>query len=145
MRIMTTRKATVVWEGGFRAGKGNCKSDSGAVNAVCSFGSRFENNVGSNPEELLAAAEATCYTMTLCGNLEKAGTPPTRIETQALCSIDRAGEMLKITAIKLTVRGTVPHLDAAAFHRLAHEARETCPVSLALKGGVRLELDCKLV
>lgn len=142
---MTTRKATVVWEGGLRSGKGTCKSDSNAINVPYSFGTRFENTPGSNPEELLAAAEASCYTMTLCGNLEKAGTPANRIETQAMCTIDRAGDIFKITGIKLVVRGAVPNIDPGAFQRLAQEAREVCPVSLALKGGVRLELDCKLI
>jgi lipoyl-dependent peroxiredoxin len=142
---MTTRKATVIWEGGLRSGKGSCKSESNAINVVYSFGSRFENSVGSSPEELLAAAEATCYTMTLCGNLEKVGTPASRIETQAMCTIDRAGDVFKITGIKLIVRGSVPNIEPGAFQRLAQEAREVCPVSLALKGGVRLELDCKLI
>lgn len=142
---MTFRKSTMVWEGGLRSGKGSIKSDSGAINAMCSFGSRFESTPGSNPEELLAAAEACCYTMALCGSLEKIGNPPTRIETQAVCAMDKIGEVYKITAIKLTVRAAVPHIDASTFQRLAQEVRETCPVSLALKGGVRLELDCKLI
>jgi lipoyl-dependent peroxiredoxin len=142
---MTTRKATIVWEGGLRSGKGSCKCDSGAISAVYTFGSRFENSVGSSPEELLAAAEAACYTMTLCGNLERAGTPASRIETQAMCTVDRVSDNFKITAIKLIVRGAVPNIDPATFQRFAQETRETCPVSFALKGGVRLELDCKLV
>jgi osmotically inducible protein OsmC len=142
---MTFRRSTIVWEGGLRSGKGSVKSDSGSINAMCSFGSRFENNAGSNPEELLAAAEACCYTMALCSGLEKAGCTPGRIETQAICTTDKVGEVFRITAIKLTVRGTVPNIDAAAFQRLAQDARDNCPVSLALKGSVRLELDCKLV
>ena len=140
---MPTRSANAEWKGGVK-GQGSFRGQTG-LGGQYNFSSRFENGAGSNPEELLAAAEATCYTMTLCGNLEKAGTPASRIETQAMCTIDRAGDIFKITGIKLVVRGTVPNIDPGAFQRLAQEAREVCPVSLALKGGVRLELDCKLI
>jgi osmotically inducible protein OsmC len=142
---MATRKSTVVWEGGLRSGKGVIKSDSGILNTACSFGSRFESNSGSNPEELLAAATASCYSMTLSSSLEKAGSPASRLETQAACTIDKVGEAYRITVLKLTVRCTASNIDAAGFQRLAQEAKETCPVALALRGGVRLELDCKLI
>lgn len=142
---MATRKSTAVWEGGLRSGKGIIKSESGVLNSVCSFGSRFERSSGSNPEELLAGAVASCYSMTLSSSLEKAGSPATRLETQAACTLDKVGEAYRITVLKLTVRCAAPNIDAAGFQRLAQEARETCPVSLALRGGVRVELDCKLI
>jgi osmotically inducible protein OsmC len=98
-----------------------------------------------NPEELLAAAEAACFVMTLGAHLEKAGTPATRIETHAACTLDKLPDSFRVSSIKLIVRGTVPNLDPLAFQRHAQEARDNCPISLALKGGVRVELDCKLV
>jgi osmotically inducible protein OsmC len=142
---MFMRKATAVWEGGARGGKGNIKSESGTINAAYSYGSRFENGLGASPEELLAAAEAISFVMTLCAHLEKAGTPATRLEAHAACSLDKRSDNCWISSIKLIVRCSVPNLDPLAFQRHAQEARDNCPISLALKGGVRVELDCKLV
>ena len=141
---MPTRNASAVWEGGLRGGRGTFKGQTGLGGAY-SFGSRFEEAQGSNPEELLAAAEAACYSMALAGALERAGTPPTRIETQAACTVEKVGDGFKITTMKLAVRATVPNADPAAFQRAAEATKEGCPVSSALKGNVRLELDAKLV
>ena len=85
---MPTRHATAVWEGGLAKGKGSFRAESGTIQGSYSFGSRFEKSPGSNPEELLAAAEAACYSMALSLGLEQAGTPPTRVETDAACTIE---------------------------------------------------------
>jgi osmotically inducible protein OsmC len=134
-----------VWEGGLAKGKGSYRAESGAVQGSYSFGSRFEQSPGSNPEELLAAAEAACYSMALSAALEQAGTPATRVETSAACTIEKQAAGFKITTMKLTVRATVPGVDAAKFQAAAQATKEGCPVSAALKGNVALELDAKLV
>ena len=140
---MPTRNASAVWEGGLKGGKGNYKGESG-IGGAYSFGSRFEQAGGSNPEELLAAAEAACFSMALAAGLEKNGTPATRVETRAACTIDKVGEGFKITTIELVTRATVPRIDSAAFQKIADAAKEGCPVSGALKGNVKLELDAAL-
>ena len=132
---MPTRNASATWEGGLRNGKGSFKGQTG-LGGSYSFGSRFENASGSNPEELLAAAEAACYSMALSVGLEKNGTPPTRIDTQAACTIDKAGEGFRITTMKLTVRAQVPTIDEATFRRIAEATKDGCPVSQALKGNL---------
>jgi lipoyl-dependent peroxiredoxin len=141
---MPTRHATAVWEGGLKSGKGTFKGASGAIEASYSFGTRFENAKGSNPEELLAAAEAACYSMALSLGLEQAGKAPTRIETDAACTIDRVGDGFKITTMKLSVRATVPGIAPDEFRKIAEATKEGCPVSQALKG-VAIELDARLV
>jgi osmotically inducible protein OsmC len=141
---MPTRRATAVWEGGLQQGKGTFKGESGAIEASYSFGSRFESAKGSNPEELLAAAEAACYSMALAVGLERGGTPATRVETNATCTIDKQGDGFAITGITLTVRATVPGLDAAKFKTAAEQTKDNCPVSKALKA-VPITLDAKLV
>jgi osmotically inducible protein OsmC len=140
---MPTRHATATWEGGLQKGKGTFSGESGAVSAPFSFGSRFEQAKGSNPEELLAAAEAACYSMALSAGLEQAGTPVSRVETRAAVTIDRQGAGFAITGIKLVVRAIVPGIDAAAFKAAAEKTKETCPVSVALKN-VPIELDAQL-
>lgn len=142
---MPTRTATATWEGGLRGGKGSFKGESGAIGAPYSFGSRFENGSGSNPEELLAAAEAACFSMALSAGLEKAGTPATKVETKAACTVEKVGEGFKITTMRLTVRATVPNIDDATFRKVAEETKNTCPVSVAFKGNLSLEMDAQLV
>jgi lipoyl-dependent peroxiredoxin len=141
---MPTRKANAKWEGGLRGGNGEFGSESGAIGGRYSFGSRFEEAGGTNPEELLAAAEAACYSMALSAALEKEGTPPESIRTDAACSLEKVGEGFKITRMRLTVRGRVPNVDEATFLRLAEATKEGCPVSGALKGNVELQLDAAL-
>lgn len=130
---MPTRKASAVWNGGLKGGTGSYSGESG-IGGAYSFGSRFEQARGSNPEELLAAAEAACFSMALSGNLEKNGTPATKIETAAACTVEKVGDGFTITKIALDVHGTVPKVDAATFERLAQQTKEGCPVSRALKG-----------
>jgi osmotically inducible protein OsmC len=140
---MPTRKASATWEGGLKGGKGNFKAESGIAGAY-SFGSRFENAKASNPEELLAAALAACYSMALSGGLEKNGTPPTRVDTTVACTVEKVGEGFKITTMHLVVRGKVPNADAATFDRIAQATKDGCPVSQAFKGNVQMTLEAKL-
>jgi len=141
---MPTRHASAVWEGGLQQGKGSFKGESGAINGAYSFVSRFADASGSNPEELLAAAEAACYSMALSLGLERAGATPQRIETSAACTIDKAGDGFKITSMKLNVRATVKNVDAAKFKQIADATKEGCPVSGALKGNVKIDVDAQL-
>lgn len=142
---MPTRRASAVWEGGLQKGKGSVKTESGAVDGQHSFGSRFESGKGTNPEELLAAAEAACFTMALSAALERAGTPATRLEAAAACTIEKVADAFKITTMKLTVRATVPGATADAFQKTAQAAKDACPVSGAIKGNVAIDLDAALV
>jgi lipoyl-dependent peroxiredoxin len=140
---MATRKASATWEGGLKGGKGSFSGESGLGGAY-SFGSRFESGGGSNPEELLAAANAACYSMALSGALERNGTPPTRIETKASCTMEKTGDVFSVTTMKLDVTATVPNVDDATFQKLAEQMKEGCIVSRALKGNVKYELTAKL-
>ena len=141
---MPTRTANATWEGRIRDGKGSFGGESGAIGGDYSFGSRFGDAGGTNPEELLAAAEAACFSMALSGNLERAGMRPEHIETRAACTIEKQGDGFRITTMQLTVRATVPGADRDAFKDVAEQTKDTCPISLALLGNVQLELDAQL-
>lgn len=141
---MPTRNATAVWKGGFRGGKGSFNGESGAVSGDYSAGSRFESASGSNPEELLAAAQAACYSMALSLGLEQAGFPPESIETHAACTIEKQGDGFAITTMKLKVRASVPGVDPALFAKVADATKDGCPVSRVMHGNVKLELDAAL-
>ena len=141
---MPTSSAEAVWEGVLRSGRGHFKASSGAFEGDYSFATRFEGARGTNPEELIAAAHAACLSMALSLGLEKGGTPATRISTRASCTIDKVGDGFKITRMRLEVKGKVPGLDQAAFGKAAEAAKQGCPVSQALQGNVKLELDAKL-
>ena len=141
---MPTRNATAVWQGGLAKGSGTFRGQTG-LGGGYSFGSRFENAVGSNPEELLAAAEASCYSMALSLGLEKEGFPPTRVETQAACTVEKVGEGFKITRMQLVARATVAGIDDARFQAIAAATKEGCPVSAALRGNVQIDLEATLV
>jgi lipoyl-dependent peroxiredoxin len=140
---MPTRKASATWEGPFQGGKGSFKGESGAIDGAYSAGSRFAEEKGSNPEELLAAAHAACFSMAFSLQLDRAGHPPERVKTDAACTIEKVGEGFSITTMKLTTRATVPGIDQAKFQELATAAKEGCPVSRALSA-VRVELDAAL-
>ena len=140
----TTSTATATWEGGLRAGRGQFKAKSGAFQGSYSFTTRFEGAKGTNPEELIAAAHASCLSMALSLGLEQAGTPPTRITTTASATIDKVGDGFRITKMRLEVRGEVPGVDQATFAKAAEAAKDGCPVSQALKGNVPFELDARL-
>jgi lipoyl-dependent peroxiredoxin len=141
---MPTRKASATWEGGLREGRGQFSGERGTIDASYSFGRFQEEGGGTNPEELLAAAEASCYSMALSAALEKQGKSPTRVHTDAACTVEKVGEGFKITRMKLTVRATVPDLDDQTFQQLAEATKDGCPVSGALKGNVEFELDAAL-
>lgn len=139
---MPTRKASAVWNGGLKGGNGSFKGESG-LGGSYSFGSRFENAKGSNPEELLAAAEAACFSMALSGALEKNGTPPTKVETEAGCTVEKGADGFGITKIALTVKASVPKIDKETFDRLVAETKVGCPVSKALKA-VDIQVQAQL-
>ena len=130
---MPNRKASAMWEGGLKGGTGTFRAESGNISGNYSFSSRFEEGAGSNPEELLAAAHAACFSMALSAQLEGNGTPPTRVETNAVCTVEKAGAGFKITTMRLTTHATVPNIDDAKFQQVANAALEGCPVSQALK------------
>lgn len=140
---MPTRTASAEWKGGLRGGSGSFKGQTGLAGTY-NFGSRFQEEAGSNPEELLAAAEAACFSMALGAGLEKEGLAPTSIQTTAACTVEKVGEGFKITTMKLSVTAVVPGADDAKFQAIAAATKEGCPVSGALKGNVNIELDAKL-
>lgn len=141
---MPTSKASAEWNGGLKGGKGRYQAGSGAFSGNYSFASRFEGSGGTNPEELIAAAHASCLSMALAAGLEKAGHPATSIKTTAQCTIEKVGEGPKITKMQLEIRGVVPGLDQAGFQQAAEGAKNGCAVSGALKGNVEMTLDAKL-
>ena len=141
---MPTRNASAVWEGLGREAKGTFKGESGAIEAKYSFGTRFGDEKGSNPEELLAAAEAACYSMALSLGLQQSGLKPTRVETKAACTVEQVPGGFKITTMHLVVRAAVPGMDAAAFKTAAEETKKACPVSQALANNVNITLDAEL-
>jgi lipoyl-dependent peroxiredoxin len=143
---MPTRTATAVWEGRLRDGRGVFNVESGAIGGDYSFGSRFGHGGGSNPEELLAAANAACYSMALSGALEQAGMLPERIETRAACTIEQGdGGGWRITRMRLTVYARVAGgADRDAFKDCAEATSTECPVSKALLGNLEIEVDARL-
>jgi len=140
---MPTRSASAKWEGGLKGGQGSFSGATGLAGQY-NFSSRFENGPGSNPEELLAAAHAACYSMALSGGLERNGTPATSIDTTANCTIEKVGDAFSITKMQLDVRVKVAGVDDATFQRIASDAKNGCPVSRALKGNVDIQLAAKL-
>jgi len=141
---MPTSRASAVWEGKLKDGKGTFKAASGAFTGPYTFATRFEGKQGTNPEELIAAAHAACFSMALSAGLEKAGKPATRVQTEAACTMDMVNGTPTITRMDLTVRGKVPGLDQAGFQKAAEEAKSGCPVSRALKGIPQITLEAKL-
>ena len=139
---MPTRSASAKWEGGLKSGRGSFSGQTG-LGGQYNFSSRFESGTGSNPEELLAAAEAACFSMALSGGLEKNGTPATSVETKADCTIEKVGDAFTITRIALDVRAVVPNIDDATFQKIAADTKVNCPVSRALKA-VDISVSAKL-
>ncbi|HYN20134.1 MAG TPA: OsmC family protein [Thermoanaerobaculia bacterium] len=140
---MPVRKANAVWEGDLKGGNGKISLGSGAFEGRYSFGSRFEEAGGTNPEELLGAAEAGCFSMALSAALGRAGHSPKRVATSAKVHLDKVGEGLSITKLELDCEGEVPGLDDATFQDFATKAKETCIVSRAL-GAVEITLEARL-
>jgi lipoyl-dependent peroxiredoxin len=138
------RKAKAVWRGTGRSGNGNLSTDSGVLaETPYSFRTRFENEKGTNPEELLAAAHAGCFTMALAFRLERAGYTPTELNTEAAVTLEPEDQGFRISRSALTLRAQVPNLDETKFIELAKDAEETCPVSRVLKAAITL--DAKLI
>jgi lipoyl-dependent peroxiredoxin len=142
---MVEREAHVVWQGNLTEGSGNLSEGSGVLNeAPVTFASRVERPDGkTSPEELIAAAHATCYAMALSNVLtEEHDAQPERLEVDAVCTMD--DQQLKITNVNLDVRGTVPGIGEDEFENAAREAEQLCPVSNALRGNVAIQLQTRL-
>jgi lipoyl-dependent peroxiredoxin len=138
------RKAKAIWRGTGRTGKGELSSDSGVLEATpYSFKTRFENEKGTNPEELIAAAHAGCFTMALAFQLERAGYTPTELATECAITLESEGQGFRISRSALTLRAKVPNIDAEAFARMAGDAEKNCPVSKLLKA--EISLDASLI
>ncbi len=140
---MAVRKAKAQWEGGLKEGKGNLSLGSGAFEGKYSFKSRFEEGTGTNPEELIGAAHAACYSMALSAGLEQAGYKPKSVKTDAQVHLDKAGEGFQISKVKLTTHASVPDMSEEDFKKQADIAKANCLVSKAL-AGVAIELAATL-
>ena len=133
------RNASAVWHGSLKEGKGTISTQSGTLkSAQYSFSTRFENGVGTNPEELIAAAHAGCFSMALSGQLTSASLVPDSIETTAVVTLDMHDKPT-ITKVHLTMKAKVPGLDKAKFDELARNAETGCPVSRVLKAEISLD------
>ena len=141
---MPVREADAVWEGSLQDGKGTMKMASGAYEGAYSFSSRFEEGTGTNPEELIAAAHAGCFSMALSGGLGRAGHPPTRVHTTAGVHLEKGEAGFRISRIHLRTEAEVPGIDEAAFQEAAETAKKNCPVS-QLVTGAEVTLEAKLV
>ena len=141
---MSVRKAEAVWVGSLREGKGTMKLGSGAYEGAYSFASRFEEGTGTNPEELIGAAHAGCFSMALSAGLGKAGFTPERIFTSARVTLASVDGKSRITEIHLDSQAKVPAIDTAKFQEIADATKEGCPVSAALTG-VKITLTARLV
>lgn len=140
---MATRKANATWEGGLKGGKGNVKTESGALSTGYSFSSRFEDGKGTNPEELLGAAHAGCYSMALSGALEQAGFKPKSVHTVANVKVEKVGDGFEITNITLETEADIPEISKEKFQEHAEGAKKNCPLSKALSA-VNIDLKAKL-
>ncbi len=141
--MAATRQARAVWTGDLMKGSGEVSAvSSGKFTSLpVSWAARTEAPGGkTSPEELLAAAHASCFCMALSNGLAKAGHAPTRLETTATVTFDKVGDGWSVTSSELEVRGTVPGMDEASFRRAAEDARDGCPISRALKGNVKLSV-----
>ncbi|WP_307719079.1 OsmC family protein [Massilia glaciei] len=134
------RTGNAVWSGGIKDGKGNISTQSGALdNTQYGFNTRFEDGPGTNPEELIGAAHAGCFTMALSGQLGKAGMTAEQLSTSAEVSLDKVGDGFTISAVHLTLRARIPGASQEAFEAAALEAKENCPVSKLLNAVITLD------
>jgi len=140
---MPTRNADARWQGDLKSGKGTMKLGSGAWEGPYSFASRFESGSGTNPEELIGAAHAGCFSMALTAGLNKAGFQPRQVHTTAKVQLEKVGEAFAITAIDLDSEADVPGIDEATFQKQAEAAKVGCPISKAL-AGVQIRLTARL-
>ena len=138
------RKARALWRGSGRDGNGDLSTDSGVLASTpYSFRTRFESEKGTNPEELLAAAHAGCFTMALAFRLQRAGYTPAELNTEAVVTFEQDEESFRISRSALTLRASVPSLDPETFARMAQDAEQNCPISRVLRA--EITLDARLV
>jgi osmotically inducible protein OsmC len=142
---MAVRRATATWHGTLKEGNGNIKLGSGAYDGQYNFSSRFEEGVGTNPEELLGAAHAGCYSMKLNAMLHAKGMSPEHIKTVAHVTVEKINEVMTISKIVLEVEGKVAGMSQAEFEAAAHEAHDGCIISIALKAIPTIEVKATLV
>jgi osmotically inducible protein OsmC len=134
------RKASAVWNGGLKDGKGSISTDSGVLrDTQYSFSTRFENGIGTNPEELIAAAHAGCFSMALSGQLTNAGHTAERIDTTATVTMEKTDAGFTVTNVHLDVRARVPGIDAQGFDTLANKAKAGCPISRLLNAEITMD------
>jgi lipoyl-dependent peroxiredoxin len=141
---MTTRYAQAVWHGSLKEGHGTMQVESGAYEGAYTFASRFEEGHGTNPEELIGAAHAGCFSMALSGELNRAGFQPVRIQTRAEVSLERVDGKMTITRIHLITDAEVQDIDEHAFKEAAEAAKIGCPISRLLKTA-EITLEARLV
>ena len=141
---MPIRTADARWEGNLTEGSGTLKTGKGGLAGNYSFQSRFEEGEGTNPEELIAAAHAACFSMALSSDLAKAGFTSTSVETTAKVHLDKGDAGFGVTRIDLETVGTVPGADQETFQKLAEGAKENCPISRLLAPGAQISLSAKL-
>ena len=140
--MKTSNKATTVWEGSGKKGKGTFETPSGVLNdASISFGKRFEGESGTNPEEIIAAAHAGCFSMALAVQLEQAGFTAKRLETTAVVTLEKIGDGFAITRSDLNLQATVPGVEREAFGQIAERAKSGCPVSKLLNAEITLKWE----
>jgi osmotically inducible protein OsmC len=142
--MATEKTARATWEGDLTHGSGHVTTGTGSVDADMRWAARAEDVEGASPEELIAAAHATCVSMALSAALAREGTPPQRLESEARTTFEKVGEGFGFTKVHLTIRGEVEGMDEDAFRRAAEEAKANCPVSQALAGNVEISLDASL-
>src|SRR5690349_4451158 len=140
------RTANVIWQGNLARGNGTVTLKSGATNELpVTWASRTERSDGkTSPEELIAAAEASCYAMALSHTLTEQGTPPTTLQVTATCTFDQVGGAFKVTTMDVRVRGKVDGIDQQQFEETARKAEQGCPVSNALRNNVEIRLHAEL-
>lgn len=133
------RKASAVWNGSLKAGKGTISTESGVLSSTpYSFATRFEGARGTNPEELIAAAHAGCFTMALSAELGKAGITPESLETSAAVTLEKLEAGFTVTKVHLDVSARIPNADEAAFQKAAQSAEANCPISRLLKAEITM-------
>ncbi|MFC0004226.1 OsmC family protein [Micromonospora siamensis] len=141
---MPIRTASARWQGNLTEGSGTLRTGKGGMEGNYSFKSRFEEGEGTNPEELIGAAHAACYSMAFSKALADAGATPTSVETTAKVHFDKTDAGMTVTAIDLETVGQVPGIDQAQFSKLAESAKENCPISRLLSPGATINLNARL-
>jgi osmotically inducible protein OsmC len=145
-RTLVQKTASAKWSGGIKDGKGFISTQTGVLNeAPYGFKSRFEEGPGTNPEELIGAAHAGCFTMALSLQLEMAGMKAESLETKSTVTLEKDGEGFTITACQLDLKAKIPGADKAAFDKAAQAAKEGCPVSKLFAGNAKITLNAELV